>query len=311
MLHVLVGENDVKSGFEETAKAGGQGRWIVPKSAQPADPVFFVFNWDLLSASGRVASQPRPVAFGRQTAFQATVGELQLFNRPIPLSELEGLIPEWKWLSYPRTRTTPPIDVARKLDRIVANHLARSGLRNIGGKPDDETKAGNRNGSGSKRAGSTNQKDVKLSGAQLDAIIRDQTGAIALGEEGRKYLRTHVETERKSANRKYILELRAQRGPLLCDACGTDMAHRYGPEHREVLELHHVVPLARGVQRPRGTDAFALLCPSCHRVVHYRREDPLDVSALRQGCGRSRRRPTDRPASSEGDPLEQGRTRDE
>lgn len=276
MLHVLVGENEVKDGFEATARDGGQVRWIVPKSAEPGDAVFFVFNWDLLTASGRVASEPRPVSFGRQTAFQATVGNLQLFKRPIPLSELERLIPEWKWLSYPRTRTTPPIDVARKLNRVVANHVARSDVKDTRGRPKEDAMAGKR-----KQVQSADEKDVELSGAQLDAIIREQTGAIPLGAEGRRYLRTHVVTERKSGNRKYILKLRAEQGPLLCDACGMDMAQRYGPEHRDVLELHHLVPLARGVQRPKGTDAFALLCPSCHRVVHYRRDDPLDVDVLR------------------------------
>jgi hypothetical protein len=281
MLHVLVGENEVKDGFEETARDGGQVRWIVPKAAEPGDPVFFVFNWDLLVASGRVASEPRSVSFGKQTAFQAAVGDLKLFKRPIPLSELERLIPEWKWLTYPRTRTTPPIEVARKLDRIVATHVARSGLKLTNGKREQGGKSTKKSGPASKQSQSAERKDVALSGAQLDAVIRDQTGAFPLGAEGRKYLRTHVVTERKSANRKYILELRSQRGPLVCDACGMDMGGRYGPEHRETLELHHRVPLARGAQRPKGTDAFALLCPSCHRVVHYRRDDPMDVEVLR------------------------------
>lgn len=122
---------------------------------------------------------------------------------------------------------------------------------------------------------------MTLSGAQLDVVIHEQTGLARLGAEGRKYLRTHLVTERKSANRRYLLKLRTERGRLACDACGTDLAQRYGLEHREVLELHHRIPLSRGARHPKGTEAFALLCPTCHRVVHYRREDPLDVNVLR------------------------------
>jgi 5-methylcytosine-specific restriction protein A len=95
-------------------------------------------------------------------------------------------------------------------------------------------------------------------------------------------MRTHFETERKPGNRRAILRLRLARGPLTCDACQVDLAKLYGKDHASVVELHHVQPLSRGVQRPTGTDAFALLCPTCHRVVHYRREDPLTLEEVRR-----------------------------
>jgi hypothetical protein len=199
------------------------------------------------------------------------------------VDEVAGRIPDWAWPnSYTKGKTTPKTDVARKLERIVADHVARSGL--LLGKAPAPAVAETARRKATERSSMPRDpepKDVKLSGAQIDAVVRDQTGGARLGAEGRKFLRTHVVTERKASNRKYLLELRALQGGLSCDACGLDLAKRYGAEHAEVLELHHRVPLRKGAQRPKGTDAFALLCPTCHRVVHYRREDPLDVAVLR------------------------------
>jgi hypothetical protein len=282
MLHVLVGENSVKDGFEETALAGGYVRWIVPKAAEPGDPVLFVFNRDQILAMGSVASDPKSVMFGHKSAFQSRVGELRLLKRPIPLTEILRKIPDWKWPTYPRSLTTPSVEVAKQLHGLVQEHVARSGLIPPDGPKPARGRARKKpaRNVASTPALALEPKDIMLTGAQLDALIREQTGGARLGAEGRRYLRTHMVTERKSSNRKYILEFRAQRGPLSCDACGVELAQRYGPEHREVLELHHRIPLSRGTQRPKGTDAFALLCPTCHRVIHYRREEPLDVDVL-------------------------------
>jgi len=123
--------------------------------------------------------------------------------------------------------------------------------------------------------------EVSLTAEQLDALAAAQVGWLKLSEEGRKFLRTHVDTERKLGNRQAILRLRRAKGALTCDGCGVDLAVEYGKEHETVLELHHLRPLARGVQKPKGTEDFALLCPTCHRVVHYRREDPLSIDVLR------------------------------
>lgn len=124
--------------------------------------------------------------------------------------------------------------------------------------------------------------EVALTPEQLDALVLALVGELELSEEGRKVLRTHLATERKAANRREILKIRSAAGPLTCDGCRVDLAKVYGKDHANVVELHHKQPLARGVQKPTGIDAFALLCPTCHRVIHYRREEPLEVEALRR-----------------------------
>jgi hypothetical protein len=279
MLHVLIGENTARDTWEEFVRSGRAISWIVPKAAEPGDEALFVFNRDKFIGAGVIASEPEPDAFQGKPAFRADVRDLKQFKRPLDVDEVAAKIPEWKWPdSYTKGRTTPDDAIARKLSRIVAEHVARVSLVS-------SRAEGGKRGKGrepKKQKESADPKDVKLSGSQLDAVIREQTSGARLGAEGRKYLRTHVVTERKAANRKYLLELRAQQGPLACEACGIDLASCYGPEHREVLELHHRIPLSRGVQRPKGTEAFALLCPTCHRVVHFRREEPMDVEVLRE-----------------------------
>lgn len=124
--------------------------------------------------------------------------------------------------------------------------------------------------------------EVPLSAEQLDALVLAQVGWLKLSEEGRKVLRTHLDTERKAGNRQALLRLRLAQGPLTCDACRVSLAERYGSNHAEVVELHHLQPLSRGVQKAADAEAFALLCPTCHRVVHFRREEPLKIDEVRR-----------------------------
>lgn len=127
-------------------------------------------------------------------------------------------------------------------------------------------------------------EDVALTPAQLDALASDLVDWIELSPEGRKFLRTHVATERNAKNREFVLRLRGKK--LTCDGCGVDLAAEYSSQHRRVVEVHHVRPLARGPRQAKGTAEFNVLCPTCHRVVHYRREEPLNMPELRALLGR-------------------------
>ena len=122
-------------------------------------------------------------------------------------------------------------------------------------------------------------EEVALTPAQLDILASDLVGWIELSPEGRKFLRTHVATERNPKNREFVLRLRGKN--LTCDGCGVDLAEEYSAQHERVVEVHHVRPLARGPQQAKGTADFNVLCPTCHRVVHYQREEPLRIEELR------------------------------
>jgi predicted HNH restriction endonuclease len=126
-------------------------------------------------------------------------------------------------------------------------------------------------------------EDVALTPAQLDTLASDLVGWIELSPEGRKFLYTHVATERNAKNREFVLRLRGKK--FTCDGCGVDLAEEYSAQHGRVVEVHHVRPLARGPQQAKGTADFNVLCPTCHRVVHYRREEPLRIEELRRLLG--------------------------
>jgi len=278
-LHILVGENEAWPIFERCAKRKTPIEWVVPKTAQPGDHAYFVFNRSQVLGSGIIADEPWRDQFGRKVAYRAHVERLRQFLKPLELEDLGRRIPEWKWPTYPRSLNTPTIEIARQVDKWVGNHIMTSGLLG-GAQPSPRSKVT------AKIAGSTQgelprDRDPKRTKAQIDAIVDEQTGGFRLSAESRKFLQTHVVSERKAANRKVILDLRARAGRLACDACGLDLGKLFGPEFALVLELHHRVPLRRGAQMPKGTEAFALLCPTCHRVVHYRREEPMDVEVLR------------------------------
>ena len=67
-------------------------------------------------------------------------------------------------------------------------------------------------------------------------------------------------------------QIRALHGQLICEACGVteeEVGFRYGPSLGDIVECHHLVPLAAviGWRKTKAED-LAALCPICHRAVH-------------------------------------------
>jgi 5-methylcytosine-specific restriction protein A len=123
--------------------------------------------------------------------------------------------------------------------------------------------------------------EPKPTAEYLDALLSMLVGPLELTEEGRRMLHVHIGAERSRKNRQAILALHRSRGPIACEACLKVIATVYGADHAEVVDVHHLRPLAHGVQSPSPSD-FAVLCPTCHRVVHFRREEPMPLSELRK-----------------------------
>ncbi len=119
---------------------------------------------------------------------------------------------------------------------------------------------------------------------------REMTGDLETGrqvEEGQRKLVEHVRFERSARTRKDFLEERRRQGRVTCDACAEDLAHKYDSAFSEVVEVHHRVPLWKGVQKATG-DMLALLCPTCHRVVHFRQREPREVEEVARLVRRQR-----------------------
>ncbi len=88
--------------------------------------------------------------------------------------------------------------------------------------------------------------------------------------------------------------LRAERNPNLardakrihgttCAVCGFNYGERYGELGDGYIEAHHLTPFAELSDRPTQLDPardFAVLCASCHRMVH-RHRPPYELDAIR------------------------------
>jgi 5-methylcytosine-specific restriction protein A len=91
--------------------------------------------------------------------------------------------------------------------------------------------------------------------------------------EGAVLYRTHVHRERNlELVRKAKERGRTRNGRVNCEACGFDYEAVYGEVGEGYIECHHTVPVSE--LSPGGKtrlEDIALLCASCHRMVHRRR----------------------------------------
>ncbi len=70
----------------------------------------------------------------------------------------------------------------------------------------------------------------------------------------------------------------ASGGRLTCEGCG------FTDEDAALFDAHHLVPLAVEARVSTPLD-FAVLCPTCHRIVHQHgasQAQPLPIAGLRE-----------------------------
>lgn len=102
-------------------------------------------------------------------------------------------------------------------------------------------------------------------------IIEEADGDGFEGEDlpfKKKYV-AHRTVERDASHAKKV---KAYFNTDVCMGCDRNMTDLYGGIGPKVLEVHHLIPLealATGqITSFRVPEDFALLCPSCHRVIH-------------------------------------------
>jgi 5-methylcytosine-specific restriction protein A len=100
--------------------------------------------------------------------------------------------------------------------------------------------------------------------------------------EGRILFREHRRHER---NRKLVEKkkaaVRKKTGRLACEVCDFESAEIY--DLAGVIDVHHVVPLHQVGEGVTTMADLALVCPTCHRVLHKHRPiiTPAELRALR------------------------------
>lgn len=99
------------------------------------------------------------------------------------------------------------------------------------------------------------------------------------GIEGRVKYYYGKRYERDSKNRMLAIKIHG----LDCYACGFNFEKVYGERGKDFIEIHHMKPLStleEEVEIDPETDLIPL-CANCHRMVHRRRDDVLDVETLK------------------------------
>lgn len=77
-------------------------------------------------------------------------------------------------------------------------------------------------------------------------------------------------------------------GSIPCKACGFRGEAAYGPDGKGLIEIHHVEPLflsggiARRVSIKTALTKVAPLCPTCHRMVHFKPGAVMPLAELRR-----------------------------
>lgn len=119
-------------------------------------------------------------------------------------------------------------------------------------------------------------------GSAPGAVTKPETDDFIVdyvGKEGKEKIRTHRTKER---DRKIValakLAFKNKFGKIFCECCGISFGDTYTPLGEDFIEAHHKVPLqqVKGEQETKIED-FAMLCPNCHRMVHFAESCSLEV----------------------------------
>lgn len=95
--------------------------WPVPKGARVGNRVLF-YNTDrekAFVATGMIASPPESDGSGAHYHYHARIAQIRVLSLPLSVQDARHRFPSWKWLRYPRTRTTVPIEHERTLLALV------------------------------------------------------------------------------------------------------------------------------------------------------------------------------------------------
>lgn len=106
-----------------------------------------------------------------------------------------------------------------------------------------------------------------VSAATFDIVLKDREVEGFSVKEGGKVFTSHGKIERSPLVRKRFFEAHPE---IVCDACQVRTRERY-PWTDNILELHHVLPLAATLNVNGTTtvlDDLMPLCPSCHKSIH-------------------------------------------
>ena len=125
MLHILIGDfNDIETIDQALEQTVSVIPWIVPKNAKTGDKLLIFFRHiNAIFGSGEILSTPFSAKFGNRHVYRANIGIGAPIDPFLTIEELSELFPEWAWVRYPRTYTTPSNEIAEKLWKIASSRF--------------------------------------------------------------------------------------------------------------------------------------------------------------------------------------------
>lgn len=101
----------------------------------------------------------------------------------------------------------------------------------------------------------------------IDAAIQD---SYPFGYEGQRRAVLHMSIERDRALRnKKISQFLSLHGRIFCELCGMNFQERYPFLKKDIIEIHHILPLAHLTSATLiEANDLMLLCSNCHTAVH-------------------------------------------
>lgn len=103
---------------------------------------------------------------------------------------------------------------------------------------------------------------------ELKILTESQEEEDLVFAEGRLLTRLHKLRERDRSLRRRVLRARLARGEITCDMCSRGSLALDQRIADAAFEVHHVVPLSSAQERGTRLSDLALLCASCHRILH-------------------------------------------
>lgn len=238
-LHIVQGgiENGDKAWLEKAVRRKWSAdSWTVPKTAKIGDEVVIFILGIGFFATAKVTTTPERCGRNRRNRYCAGLASIRLIKPAISLSAIEHEIPALTWTAYPRSYTTPPVPVARKIRKLIVN-------RRITGLPRLDEKS--------------------LEEANLDELRKVALLSAQARVAGKKSKATY--RARSLAIRFYVLN----RANGSCEGCRAP-APFHKPGGMPYLEPHHTTRLSDG--GPDHPARVIGLCPNCHRHAHYAKD---------------------------------------
>ena len=66
-----------------------------------------------------------------------------------------------------------------------------------------------------------------------------------------------------------------------CQACHFSFSKKYGEYGEGYIEVHHIRPLSKGLQKPDPRTDLVCLCANCHRIVHRNKNHVMPMDMLK------------------------------